>query len=78
MIAQQLIFNISLLMVKWVHLRSTLNDFYLTMMTFLFKQIWYEVTCDIPEDTELLLGPKVPLLISDMRREADDRSGSGL
>jgi hypothetical protein len=41
------------------------------------KQIWYEVTCDIPEDSELLLGPKVPLLISDMRREADDRSGSG-
>lgn len=36
------------------------------------------MTCDITEDTELLLGPKVPLLISDMRREADDRSGSGL
>lgn len=35
------------------------------------------MTCDIPQDTELLLGPKVPLLISDMRREADDRSGSG-
>lgn len=43
-----------------------------------FPQIWYEVTCDIAEDTELLLGPKVPLLISDMRREVDDRSGSGL
>lgn len=45
---------------------------------FFFFQIWYEVTCDIAEDTELLLGPKVPLLISDMRREADDRSGSGM
>lgn len=42
------------------------------------QQIWYEVTCDIPQDTELLLGPKVPLLISDMGRETDERSGSGL
>lgn len=50
----------------------------MTLIMFSFIQIWYEVTCDISEDTELLLGPKVPLLISDMRREADDRSGSGL
>jgi len=40
-------------------------------------KIWYEVICDISQDTELLLGPKVPLLISDMQRDADDRSGSG-
>jgi hypothetical protein len=41
------------------------------------SQIWYQATCDIPQDTELLLAPKVPLLISDMRRDIDDRSGSG-
>lgn len=42
-------------------------------------QLWYEVTCDIPSGSELLLGPKVPLVLSDMLHEggADDRSGSG-
>lgn len=41
----------------------------------LFFQLWYEVICDIPQGSELLLGPKVPLLITDMVQ--DDRSGSG-
>jgi hypothetical protein len=46
-------------------------------MQYFLLQIWYEAICDISQDTELLLGPKVPLLINDMRSEADDRSGSG-
>ena len=47
-------------------------------VTFLL-QLWYEVTCDIASGSELLLGPKVPLVLSEMLHEggADDRSGSG-
>lgn len=68
--------------VQWTNLLQLLQKTKLRqsheILFFFFFQIWYEVTCDIAEDTELLLGPKVPLLISDMRREVDDRSGSGM
>ncbi|XP_070493651.1 transcription factor hamlet-like isoform X3 [Chironomus tepperi] len=64
---------------NWMkHIRSSdeKNDVNIQHI-FINGQIWYEVICDISQDTELLLGPKVPLLISDMQRDADDRSGSG-